>query len=319
MNNKINVISYTNYPENKGGVPLYNYYLNKVFPEAKRFGWSDFPYTQNVKTGMREEEMAFLLNTYLNDAELIKEGDIVIGDGIWGNYGLCNQKFKLISVCHGPWSATIDKKENRAMLQKQGYIRSHTVSVSPIAAEECKKDYDIHSTALLTGLNTDFWSPSIEDTNKKNIIVWQAGKWNDIRKIREDCIKMLPEFEHVCITTYDDEEVRNSYRRAKIYAHFTSYEANSFAILKALSCDIPVIGTQVGLLACNDIMQKNKFAVSIKNNPSHAEKCKITCKAIKNIIQNYSDYYPREWILNNCTIELFEKHWKKFIEEVLSK
>lgn len=318
MNTKISIISYTNYPENKGGVPLYNYYLNNIFPSAKRFGWSDFPYAKSAKINMCEEEMAFLLNTYLNDAELIKEGDIVIGDGIWGNYGLCNQKFKLVSVCHGPWSATIDKKENRAMLQKQGYARSHVISVSPIAVKECKRDYNIHSTMLFTGLDTDFWSPCAKNIDKKDIIVWQAGKWNDIGKLREDCVRMLPEFEHIKINVYIDEDVRNLYRKAKIYAHFTSYEANSFAILKALSCNVPVIGTRVGLLACDDVMQNNTIGIGIANEQSHTEKCKNICDAIQKIKNNYSDYNPRKWILANCTLELFEKKWKNFIYKILN-
>ena len=155
---RIIIVSYTKYPDDKGGVPLYNWYLQQAFPKAKRYCFKDF--FGDSKAEMPELEKAKLLSKRLVRKGLIFPGDIVIGDGVWGCQGLTSDYYKLISISHGLWYCVRRHDVNIVLAQCLGYEKSKVVIACSLnVVKECKKHYGVESELLLTGLDLEFWKP----------------------------------------------------------------------------------------------------------------------------------------------------------------
>jgi len=295
----VKIITYKTYPDHKGGASLYAWYLQRCFPGSAMYGWDG----SVSKNDVPEQEKAKILNKSLLEKGLIKKGDIVIGDGVWGNIGLPSNDFKLISVCHGPWARTIDHKSPLALAQKKGFSRSKVVSVSPSVKEQCKVDYGIDSYVIWTGLDTIFWDS--EKTVKKDIL-WLSSKWNELRDFKRIVKRILSNYNHIEISSYDDRVNKELYNKAKVFVHVTSYEGNSFAILKSLACNTPVVSNAMGLFQSADFVEKNQLGRVCRRDPYEASETIRACY--------HKTLHPRRWIVENCTLDMFSKKWRSFVE-----
>lgn len=302
----IHIVSFCNYPRDRGGAPLYNYLLQQIFPSAKRHCYADFP-----KGGNEPEHIkAYKLNRHLETMGLIKEGDFVVGDGIWGNYGLDEKRYQLISVCHGVWASTIPATDVRVSVQREGYHRSKiTVAVSPYACFCCQKYYEAQSYVVMTGIDTDFWKPVKVAKSERPKVLW-VSKWNEFPRLRTVAQAMLHNYDHIVLNTFDDDKVRELYSLVDVFAHVTSYEGNSFAILKALSCDLPVVCNDVGLFWSMPDSLPDSIGIKVDSQPASV------VDAINKIYHNKDYYKPRKWVVCNADMGVFGRAWQRVITKI---
>ncbi len=77
-----------------------------------------------------------------------------------------------------------------------------------------------------------------------------------------------------------------------------------------MSCGLPVVATRAGLF------EDTVF------NPRVGEIVDWNCKpetfaeAIERAFQNYNQYQPRQWIVENATYEKFAENWKNFLASI---
>lgn len=244
----IYMITPNEYPEHKGGVPYYNQQLLKNIPYKL--------ITLKSITSIEKNEIrnAMNLNTYAIQ-NIIPKGSIILGEGIWGNIGIDNSQYHLISICHGLWGDFLPATHENVLVQKEGYCRSKiVVACSYPLKHRIQKQYKCNVKAVPTMVDPSVWKEQ-KGNIRNNVLMlrkngWEIQKWNE---------KVNKEYHPILMQTYYEEELIRLYSSSSCFVHLTRYEGNSIAILKALSCNCPVISTAVGIF---DGMESGLFSDS---------------------------------------------------------
>jgi len=228
------LITPNKYPFHKGGVPYYNHLLEKYL-NVKLVTLQDC-----FVDGKNEIDLATNLNKKAKS--FIPKGSTIIGDGIWGNVGFNSDEYRLVSLCHGLWSRAVGLGSSLSETQKKGYQRSEIVVACSRFSQLCiTQDYHCESNLIPTMVEPDIWK---EETQQREGVLllkkngWGINHWNDL---------VEKNFPTIIMDTYEDKKLVELYSKARCFVHLTAYEGNSFAVLKALSCNCPVVSTGVGL------------------------------------------------------------------------
>lgn len=300
---RVVIVSYTKYPSDKGGVPLYNSYLQRALLYGESYCYQDF---FPGRCDMPEEAKALRLNKRLVQKSIIRRGDIVIGDGVWGSHGIDPRYCKLISVSHGLWRCVRGGNEPIVSIQREGYWKSKVVvACSSSVAKELKFYCDVKSKLILTGLDLNFWHQFEVREKGRPVVLWVV-KWKQYPGLDEKVKRKLPKYKHWSISSYDDQINRKLYCKASVFVHLTTNEGNAFAILKSLACNTPVVSTCTGLFrpppeGCGEGVSPIVTSV---------------VRGIKRVVEHGVSYSPRKWMKDNARLSSFMDQWRKLVSHV---
>ncbi len=252
-----------------------------------------------------------------------------------GGHGLnIPDRSPIISVCHGTWVAVWQRwqwipeprdhpdppyEESQVRMwgipgrEKRPAVKGKP-NVLPVACSTGAKrelvDYHGRDDApiLLHGIDHDVFTPK-KNNNAKPIIVHVANEWRkgDF-KVRE-IAKRLPEFQFEFLNAEIGEEPAK-FQRADMFIHISCSEGNAYACLEAMSCNLPMVVTNVGLFE-SDVGSETVGRVV----PYYADLDQFV-EAIREVWETRDRFNPREWIEQNATFAHFRGRWIDLIQNL---
>ena len=289
----MNIIHYTptNYESGSlGGVARFDHELRKVFPE--------------LKSVLRQPNIPwFTLNSnetiVITDHSFIKEIPI---------------QLKVIAAHHGmaaehkernpDWNGEVYVQQQQGMKER---INTWFVGTSKFTQETAKKHHNIiDDIVILNGVDT---VPITKPKQGYNVIGdWRTpSKGRDlIPKLREQCPEFS--FNQLSCGKYDKA---NGYANQNIYLSLSACEGNSYAIMDAIACGIPVVATDVGLFG-GDYDKRLGEIISGQDRTNVS----VIKEQLHKVYNNYEQYNPTQWMNQTIPFDRWKTLWKDFVEKI---
>lgn len=197
---------------------------------------------------------------------------------------------------------------------------------------------------ILSNWVKDIWS-TFEETNNLNLITLPFGvdvnRFNQIKPIKERTeiilyfkrrspfyINFISQFlnnKNIKTTYFDynrrykEEDYLNSLQNAKYAIIIDAHESQGFALQEAMSCNVPLLvwncktmndeyGSGYPLYKASSIPYWDNRCGEFFYNEEELE------EVYNKFINNIENYRPREFILENLSIDACENNWIKFIK-----
>lgn len=298
-----------------GGVEKFAHFLKMVIPGLEILSTQDME--SEVVPGISPWEWAGQMNAEFLVRGLIDEETIVVGDGFWVN-GLQGRVKRLISVCHGSYLGTALEYEknpgDEPHVGEWGLIQENiwkqpeveVVSVSPRSTSELLWICGIKPNATIGhGIPLDVYKP---DGKQKNRLILHVA--TSMRK-GSDIVKAISNRDRFEIEklgfpkTGTLEEEAELWNRGGVFFMPTRYEGNAYALLEAVACGLVPVAYFTGL-ACDIPCDVGEIT------DDHHEVKFIML--LERVIEYYSQYYPREWALENLDFGVWKRRWKAYLE-----
>lgn len=256
-----------------------------------------------------------ILNRHLLKQGLIDANTLCIVDGSWG-LGI-PEEIPVISVVHGTWAEFNYRNHGRLQIdqeQDQMWHRKNLkiVAVSRASAGQLEKHHQVKADKIiLNGVDTNYFKP-IEKRNETPIILHCGRDYNkDGHGILQEIERRLcDKFKFKLLQAPEGKEV-SFYQWADLALSCSYYEGNSYFLLEAMACGLPVVATETGLFEDQSFEGSGMGVIVYPYNA----KVEYFIEAIELIFKDKKRYVPRRWVLENCSLEKWEKQWKDFLKE----
>lgn len=249
-----------------------------------------------------------------------------------GGHGLnIPDRSPILSVCHGTWVAVwqrwqfipepVDHPQppyegsQQRMWGTPGREKSPAVTgkpnVLPVAVSTGSKRELIcyhnrgDAPVLLHGIDHDVYVPR-KTNNAKPVIIHVASEWRKGHHIIPRLQELLPQFKFEFLSAAIGEEPQK-FARGDMYIHISCSEGNSYACLEAMSCNLPMVATNVGLFESDVKSEVIGKVVSYYSTPEQM------AEAIVEVWETRTKFNPRDWIMQNATFRHFKDRWEKLI------
>ena len=292
-----------------GGVEQFGHYLQMAIPEMGLIGFWDYPAASQCQH-LADYERAEILNGWLLDQGILGPESTVVVDGYWG-LGLVGHVKRVVSVCHGtyfgrfmqsliyPWGEPVLMDQAEAQQEMWTSDGVEVIAVCFEVQNELGK-LDIDSQIIRHGVPLDVFRP-IEGPRD----VWLHGaghprKGNDILSMMA---QIDPSFEceqlGECPTAEDKVE---RFAHAKALLAPTRHEGNSYLLIEALACGVPLITYATGLACEMDI----RCGLVTDDFSEHQ---------FLRMIHDFDDhgYAARNWAEEHCDFGLFAAEWREYL------
>jgi hypothetical protein len=244
----------------------------------------------------------------LNDPETL-----YIVDNHWGlDIG---EDCRVVCMLHG---CAGERGFNREIGQLQAKMarRPNTcfVANSLETAELCKEYYNSRVDELIhLAVDENLFYPR-ERTNPARIILTStAGKHHKGGHLVDKIQTTLNNYDnhHFVIDMRCDLDKEDKwFKNADMFILLSTHEGFAYSILEAMCADLPVITGPHGI--GYELKDEDVITVLEENRLWNVGEI---VKQIKRIFDEGKKSKTREWVLNNCTLEMFNEKWKKLIEE----
>jgi len=309
-------------PDNHpGGVPLFGDYLRRVLG-ARLWSWSDYP----NRGAVDEPEAARLLGEYLSVHLLCPDtdDDIVIADGFWARGILTDHHNfgRIITVAHGTWRG-IARAFGSAQAARLGdiqaveYARLPVVAVSESVAQELRDLYGVEPAAVIrNGVDTEEFRPREKAPRTRPVIIYPS----DAKTKGGDIVAALrarrPDWEFRRIGAEIGAEAE-AIAQGDVYLHPSRYEGCSYAVLEALACGLPVVGSGVGMLA-------NGAPDQTRRDDSWGIVCAPGVSlqtwelSLEEVLarQREASLNAHAWAVEHGSLTRWEREWRSFLQGV---
>jgi len=278
----------------------------------------------------------------------LNDYDIVIGDG----YNVPSPMHigqKVISMVHGTyarWMHNVGEADwVKGEIVRQNYTWTNP-NIHVVACSYADKKYvkQYHNrdvdTVILHGIDTDLFKSVFKksfheecenyshlthnayyfnsfhqcrDCKKKYLIVHTATNYckdahGKLGVIGEKLKELGYRFE--ALNKWDGKE-HERFQEADIYIHPSLHEGNSYSCLESMSCNVPVVVSRTGLFEDTNFEGYNIGEI-LDINASVEE----YVQAVEKVASNLLSYYPRNWVLDNATFEIFSKNWNDYLRSL---
>ncbi|MGD9711017.1 MAG: glycosyltransferase [Thermomicrobiales bacterium] len=351
MSGRIVTVSYTEL-DASGGVPKFNRDLHSAFPdrECVHFSWWDHPFHPELdeQGNLPEWYKARELNQYLSSRGMLRRDDVIIADGFWAD-GLESYPFA-VSHSHGIWShltkddVELGKKPDMplhhayqvAFRRRWVDMGKPLTAVSQFIADQLMLQWGWEAHVINNGVDVDLFKP-MEKSNlyglKRPFVIHGVNDRSNKNKGWEHIEFLKTRFENQenpwTIMSLDEAYLQWAMRsdhpwekheilaQADLVVHPSAYEGNSMFIAEALSCNVPVVGYNVGYLYAVDAHCEDGFVGAVLDrNGRNPASFAFACGAVVGRIQDHPDdhgYIPRKMALRDLSIESFRSEWRRYV------
>jgi glycosyltransferase involved in cell wall biosynthesis len=299
-----------------GGVEQFGMYLKRAIPEMSLFSWPDYPeFGENGH--LQDYEKAEMLNTWLLKSGLVDENTIVITDGYWAN-GLQGKVARLISVVHGSYwgrymihqvfkwgDEVIGMNHVNAQFDIWEDDRVEVVCVSQASADELGEfgaGCECEVTVIEHGIDLERFRPLPDASHG----LWMHGATSG-RKGYDVIVRLAAMGKHYIEPMNERSGVpENKVARlneAKCLLAPTRHEGNSYLLLEALACGVPLITYYTGLA---ESMDERVGIVTDNLDPYNFARLMDSFDP--------SLYDPRGWAEEFASFDRFAIPWRVYLD-----
>jgi hypothetical protein len=243
----------------------------------------------------------------LNDPETL-----YIVDNHWGlDIG---EDCRVICVLHG-CAGERDFNNEIGALQAKMATRPNTyfVANSLETADLCKKYYNSHVDEIIhLAVDEDLFYPKARSNHARVILTSTAGKRHKGSHLIGEIQALLGyEYSPYVITDMRCDLDRESswFRHVDMFMLLSTHEGFAYSVLEAMCANLPVITGPHGIA----YEWQNEGIISVLEEDKLWDTEEVV-KEIKRIFDEDKEPKTREWVLNNCTLEMFNKKWADLIK-----
>lgn len=316
-----------------GGVPRWNRDIASMCEwnnwEHKHFCYNDVPEPRMV---LNEWDCAKVLNHYLTASKKISSEDIILVDSFWG-LGLEWHK-RLCSVQHGNWSHTTLEDVQAGIppefpchhaIQVE-YRRKHLtaggrmVAVSEFIRRECKRQWGFEMDVINNGIDTHQFKPAEHRlTRSRPLIIHFTTTTNkgldhiDLLKREVDAQIMLLDEAYDEVGRPNGLTKYETLAQADLVVHPSAHEGNSYAILEALACCVPIVAYDVGYLweLKNGEQREENVGIIIDRKDRSPQ---TTLDGVRKALREYRPGDFRIYLgASRSNIEKFRAQWSEYL------
>jgi glycosyltransferase involved in cell wall biosynthesis len=188
------------------------------------------------------------------------------------------------------------------------------VAVSSGVKRELKMYHGLNkdTLVLLHGVEANIFVPRRDrNTRRERPVVLYTSQHSEYKgsHIIEKLKAWMPQFHFQSLQIQIDRE-HTAFQEVDMAIHLSCSEGNSFFCLEAMSCDLPMVVTNVGLFE-SDVDSSIVGKVLPYTSDISAFK-----NAIFEVWEGRQKFHPREWILQNATFEHFKSRWQSLVSNL---
>lgn len=199
----------------------------------------------------------------------------------------------------------------------------------------CEPYYGDKVLAWPVGIDTDKWVPTPDDSKDIDILLYDKVRWEHDRYEGELITPIRFCLEHqgwkiavIRYGFYREEEFHSLLKRSKAMLFLCEHETQGIAYQQALACGVPILAWERGGFWQDPsyFPHKVQFA-SVSSVPYWDERCGVKFKDISEFpaqLEEFLDklsskqFAPRDYILENLTLEKCAQHFVEILEQVQS-
>ena len=312
--------------DSPGGVPRWVRHFMSDIPSV-HYSWDDVV-REHGDSSLPEWEKAKILNGWLTSTGKIRPDDVIIVDGFWG-LALEDHK-NVVSVAHGNWSHTT-KDDVDAGMQPEfpmhqavqlDYRRRHLarggriVAVSEFIAHQCKLQWGMEMPVIENGIELDVYVPTRKLPRKRPLVVHGVTTKNKGIDHVEAMVEMLD----ADVMLLDDVAREMNLKKPAALAQAdvivvpSYHEGNSYFVVEGLSCDVPIVCYDVGLMWTAKRSSANIGWIVDRRDRNPERFARI----VKEVLEMEDKRFePREWV-SQFSVERFIERWKGYLQQEFS-
>jgi hypothetical protein len=282
----------TRYGDNHpGGVEKYSWYLQKAVGCEL--------VTPNDKPDLNDPEVLYIVDNH------------------WGlDIG---SNCRVICVVHGcagerGFNVEIGKLQNDMAGRPNTYFVANSIQTK----ELCEKYYNSRIDEIIyPAVDENLYYPREKKTAGLVVLTSTAGKRDKGAHVigNIDTILGLQSRQHFVkdMKCALDEEI-SWFKDADIFVLLSIHEGFAYSILEAMCANLPVITGPHGI--GYDLRNEGVIVVLDENDLWYPA---LIAEKIRDVLSSQEDPKTREWVLNNCTLEMFNEKWTTLIEREKSE
>ena len=188
-------------------------------------------------------------------------------------------------------------------------------------------------TIWAVGIDTDTWLPVTKQKSVDfliyNKIRWNRNELNDklLIPIKELLTQKGMSFEELCYGSYKPRDYQAALNRCRAMIFLCEHESQGIAYQECLANDVPIVAWDIG-----ECLDPNRFTwgmpyIKATSVPYWDDRCGVKFKDINQFpvkLEEFLDklnsdkFAPRNYILENLTLEKCAKDFVKIVNEALS-
>jgi glycosyltransferase involved in cell wall biosynthesis len=182
---------------------------------------------------------------------------------------------------------------------------------------------NIRIESLPFGVDTDNFYPTKHITERNNVFIYykrrQPQELNNLKSFLQNLNINFKIFDY--ISRYSEEDYINYLKESKFGIWLDAHESQGFALEEALSCDVPLLVWNATTM--NQEYGSNYSDIPCTTIPYWDERCGEHFYSVDELhrtfnkfINNLQNYKPREFILENLSIEKCEHKLIELIKKI---
>lgn len=174
-------------------------------------------------------------------------------------------------------------------------------------------------------IDVNKYTPGKKEERTKVCIYFKNRKIDELKFIEEKLKEKNIEYIIIQYGTYKEDDYRELLKSTKYIILLTAHESQSFSNLCARACDVPLLVWDVDLMAQEEgcPIYYNNVKTKVTSVPYFDEKCgEIFTKkeefdnTFQKFLTKLDEYKPRDYVLENLTVEKCAQNLKKLVEEI---
>lgn len=196
----------------------------------------------------------------------------------------------------------------------------------------CEPDYGDRVLAWPIGIDTHQWAPAPTKQKDIDILLYNKVRWEH-EKYEQELINPIYEQLQVYglnVTTirygfYREEDFHSLLKRSKAMIFLCEHETQGIAYQQALSCDVPILAWDRGGFWQDPSYFPHKVQFTeVSSVPYWSDRCGVKFRDIVEFPEKLEEFLeklqhqkfaPRDYILENLTLEKCAQHYLDILEE----